>query len=523
MTSMVVTIDDIFDQLWSENKRLLKELLFANKCLNILDELKTELNLIYKKFETQLNTEDKFNQLRHQLNYIFNQRHDKTFVENNNQLLRYDTNYAKHYNQLIDRQEDINNRIKCIDKKYSEDTHFDDNESKDIDVIKTDTQNHESINSSDFVVNNIINEQKLCDSHKQSDGLNEEVLSKNEYYDSTTDTYICPQNDCQKSFKYLKSLTFHQKKAHKAVKRKVIDESDIKQQYYDSITNSFICPQNDCHKCIKDLKKFLLHKKTCKPNKSIYKRNYYDINGKYLCRYDNCFKTYAARSGRRMHERYYHERQTLMKCQQKDCQFECIHDNQMKIHLNRKHSVVKPFVCPISGCNKALKSKESFQKHSLIHKNFVIKCQFDGCQRQFRNESHLKRHMSQHKSEPTLKCSVKGCLEMFFSDNQMVRHGVLVHNKIKKKKPAINKQCDWPGCDYFGKSISSHKLVHTGVKQFACLWPQCSKRFTSNHKLTDHMNIHNNVKPYACRWPGCDYRCASHSNINKHMKQVHQK
>ncbi|XP_054163969.1 zinc finger protein 267-like [Oppia nitens] len=468
MTSIVVTIDEILDQLMTENKRLVKELLFANKCLNILDELKTELNLIYNKFEIKLKTEDKFNQLRHQLNYICSQKLNKAIDENDNSLNCY-TNNGK--NSICITQETSDNWIKC----------------------KEETDCQTSI-SSDFDDNNIINEQKLCDSHKQSDGLNEEVLSKKEYL----------------------------KDVNKSINKCVKQDLSPNEEYYDLRTDTYICPQNDCHKSIKDLKKFLLHKKTCKPNKSIYKRNY-DINGKYLCRYDNCFKSYAARSGRRMHERYYHERQTLMKCQQKDCQFECIHDNQMKIHLNRKHSVVKPFVCPISGCNKALKSKESFQKHSLIHKNFVIKCQFDGCQRQFRNESHLKRHMSQHKSEPTLKCSVKGCLEMFFSDNQMVRHGVLVHNKIKKKKPAINKQCDWPGCDYFGKSISSHKLVHTGVKQFACLWPQCSKRFTSNHKLTDHMNIHNNVKPYACRWPGCDYRCASHSNINKHMKQVHQK
>ena len=42
---MYVLVNDIFDDLFNENKRLLNELLFANKCIEVLNEIKTFLDL----------------------------------------------------------------------------------------------------------------------------------------------------------------------------------------------------------------------------------------------------------------------------------------------------------------------------------------------------------------------------------------------------------------------------------------------------------------------------------------------
>ncbi|XP_054156314.1 zinc finger protein 260-like [Oppia nitens] len=477
---MVVTIDDILDQLWSENTRLLKELVFANKCLNILDELKSELNLIYKKFETQLNTEDKFNQLRHQLNYICSQRHDKDFAEINRKTCYIsDTNEAKNYindTQVVVKS-DLEDIQEVVDNNQGIDNH------KDVTVVHT---------STDTLITD-------SSSSSSSDQQSVKLLPP-----------MKPQPSVSRD-----DLTIDDK----CINNKVITSNDC----FDSTTNSYICRLNNCNKSYKNLKIFLSHQKKCKPMKKIRnKKMIFDKNsGKYKCRYDGCDKKYCGKGSLRSHERIHHERDTTkwLNCQYTDCQFQCLSDHQMKVHLNGKHSDVKTFVCSNSGCSKAFKTSDNLQKHSLIHQNIVIRCDVDGCQRKFRHKYGLMRHMVEHSSEPILVCPVKGCIEKFFTDKERKRHLKLIHNKFMIRPL---KRCDWPGCEYFGRRLAKHMEVHTGEKRYPCVWPQCDKRFRDLRKLNDHMNIHNNVKPYACRWPGCDYRCANNRNILIHMRQVHK-
>src|SRR5882757_10543379 len=71
--SVMISINDIFDELMVENKRLLNELLFANKCLN---ELKTHLMKIHSKYETLIDCEDK--QHLNSLSQMLDQLNDKT-------------------------------------------------------------------------------------------------------------------------------------------------------------------------------------------------------------------------------------------------------------------------------------------------------------------------------------------------------------------------------------------------------------------------------------------------------------
>ena len=61
-----IEIRDIFDDLREENRRLLNELLFADKCLKCLTEFKLFLDLIFNKINNNLENNDilKYKQLR---------------------------------------------------------------------------------------------------------------------------------------------------------------------------------------------------------------------------------------------------------------------------------------------------------------------------------------------------------------------------------------------------------------------------------------------------------------------------
>src|SRR5258708_15507158 len=75
---------DIFDDLIAENKRLFNELLFANKCLNVLMKFKSHLIRIYDKFETIIGPEDKqeFNELSDEYKKCIESRDENVFDDN---------------------------------------------------------------------------------------------------------------------------------------------------------------------------------------------------------------------------------------------------------------------------------------------------------------------------------------------------------------------------------------------------------------------------------------------------------
>ena len=51
-----IKVNDIFDELIAENKRLLNQLLFSKKCLNVLIEIKTNFNSIINELKTNLSS-----------------------------------------------------------------------------------------------------------------------------------------------------------------------------------------------------------------------------------------------------------------------------------------------------------------------------------------------------------------------------------------------------------------------------------------------------------------------------------
>ena len=53
-----IEINDIFDDLREENRRLLNELLFADKCLKYLTEFKSFVDLVINKINNYLEVND---------------------------------------------------------------------------------------------------------------------------------------------------------------------------------------------------------------------------------------------------------------------------------------------------------------------------------------------------------------------------------------------------------------------------------------------------------------------------------
>ena len=73
---MSVLVNDIFDQLFNENKRLLNELLFADKCIEVLNEIKTFIDLNSNEIKVNLVSKQLkvFNDLLQTIEEVFREK-----------------------------------------------------------------------------------------------------------------------------------------------------------------------------------------------------------------------------------------------------------------------------------------------------------------------------------------------------------------------------------------------------------------------------------------------------------------
>ncbi|CAG2115410.1 unnamed protein product [Medioppia subpectinata] len=252
-----------------------------------------------------------------------------------------------------------------------------------------------------------------------------------------------------------------------------------RRKFYDLNTKTYICPINECHKSGQKDVWFWKHLKTTHSNKL------------HVCDFEGCGKGFKTNEHLKQHS-FTHKAIKSFKCHYNGCQYRGVSRRHLTQHM-KKHSTDRVFKCDVSGCGKT-----------------------------FTTQTGLWAHRRTHKTEPTYKCGIDDCNDMFYTASQRTKHQVMVHNRRPYNYKRNKHRCQWPGCDWMGTDMNAHQRIHTGDKPFACVWPDCGKRFTAKYKLREHMNIHNNVKPFACHWPGCQYTSASNANVIKHAKQVHK-
>jgi len=94
----------------------------------------------------------------------------------------------------------------------------------------------------------------------------------------------------------------------------------------------------------------------------------------------------------------------------------------------------KSFICPETGCGKALKTRLGLERHSRNHtggRRFV--CTVKGCNKKFLESNTLKRHVRIHTGEKPFLCPTEGCGRSF-SDGSNYRRHLSTHSKEKPFK-----------------------------------------------------------------------------------------
>ena len=128
------------------------------------------------------------------------------------------------------------------------------------------------------------------------------------------------------------------------------------------------------------------HEKKAKLCNEIKKKN-----GRFVCRYNGCGKTFVEKSNVKKHEMI-HTGVKPFACGWKNCNKKFLRKQNRDIHV-RRHMGVKPYACEWKYCKKKFVTSSDKIKHYRIHtgeKPFI--CHWKGCGERFAIKQSLRVH-----------------------------------------------------------------------------------------------------------------------------------
>jgi hypothetical protein len=145
-------------------------------------------------------------------------------------------------------------------------------------------------------------------------------------------------------------------------------------------------------------------------------------------------------------------------------------------HIQSEHEV-KRFECPT--CHIKFTRKEKLKKHTAeFHKGKQYVCSYPGCNKPFKQESDLQKHIPKHST-------IHFCADC--GDSFLEIKGLQDHIKnMHIKKPRV------------------------------CKYLNCGETFTSDYKLNHHIGKHSDI--FRCTHPVCNKNFYTQNDLNKHIE-----
>ncbi|XP_076159603.1 transcription factor IIIA-like [Alosa pseudoharengus] len=229
--------------------------------------------------------------------------------------------------------------------------------------------------------------------------------------------------------------------------------------------------------------------------------------------------------------------------------FQCDHEDcgkgfVTKYHLARhklSHSGVKPFRCSEVDCTETFTTGQNLKKHmSRKHKpGHLYKCSYDGCGQEFRKNSQLKSHKSEHTQLLSFLCTFEGCGRQLATSSGLRRH-----EKVHRGYPCSEEGCSFVGktwteltkhrkemhralhkCDQCDKSfhytwfLRQHQRIHLKERVvFKCPREGCQRSYTTLFNLQSHIySFHEELRPFACTHAGCGKTFVMKQSLQRHL------
>ena len=146
---------------------------------------------------------------------------------------------------------------------------------------------------------------------------------------------------------------------------------------------------------------------------------------------DLCHKTFSLRNHLGNHKKLVHNvnnKCPVLSCVVPECQYSTRNPYCLKQH-QRSHQKDTPFKCLHNGCEKFFKTQISLRRHiNNCHMTpDLMPCQWPGCKSSFKTKGYLKYHMNCHLNQnQTFHCEY--CSKSFNFKANLTKHKKSQHN-----------------------------------------------------------------------------------------------
>ena len=254
------------------------------------------------------------------------------------------------------------------------------------------------------------------------------------------------------------------------------------------------------------------------------------VNNQIHCPF--CDKVYFANFEERKQHLIEHHRDQILVCNLCPSVYETEHS--MIVHVKDKHKHIDSSLISCKHCSKEFWLTKSLLYHmddthedqdTDVEKNFI--CSVGHCQRRFRLQEFLQRHVRDHEARKAAR-SVRKLSPTNKETSPCPTCGKLIPNakmSIHLKTHSVTPQLfECKDCDksYSSKQkLKAHHLSKHSNLTLVCPIQTCSKVFHSRPVLKNHLaGVHGDKTVYPCE--RCDKTFAYRGDLNIHIKGVHE-
>eukprot|EP01084_Bolivina_argentea_P039876 73684_1 len=184
-------------------------------------------------------------------------------------------------------------------------------------------------------------------------------------------------------------------------------------------------------------------------------------------------------------------KRTVTKCPFANCSCAFNHKSKLERHISTYHSNARPFKCTFNNrCNKSYKREDHLKRHLLTHKNEkLFKCNYTNCNLKFNQNYHLRRHIKCVHGPPQYKCNY--CNNKFQKKRKLNKHMALIHNEFcpfvcKECLKRFSRECDLNRHQHKKQHfVSSSKKVN--IQLFIC--SKCDQIFEHKIEYKKHLTM----------------------------------
>ena len=564
-----------------ENKRLENELIFANKCLNVLNKIRVNLNeiLSLKTYSKQiiLNNENikKFKDLDEEYNYICSQNECKSEVNDEiNEQFVISSNTSTKLSPNNQTMSSLNHKIPInVNKNYKQiESLISDNGNQSLTTTNTSEVNvipikQNNRNYSRVLKNSLQSvEEEVCaqplpqrsevmpNNNGESVSVGQQssksipikvIFLKPNQTIPVLKSPLIPTTALLKRIADNRSIGQRVNPIHEEVISSSTQSSDSYESEltYDKLY--YKCLLNECNKHFEIPSD--LHRHQIESHKDVDRNNMkeYQLFKKYFkCGYDLCGKEFKDMSHIRKHITGVHMKtykpkliydKLYYKCSLKDCIQKYKSISELNRHQTESHSHIdrnsktkseiysKVFKCEYDLCGKEFYKLEGIKFHirSAHMNDYKFKCDYHGCGKMFKFNITLKSHQNNvHNEGDSIMCDHLGCGKLIKNRKYLLKHKLEVHSN----RPLFS--CDYENCTYSSKyktSLEMHqKYTHSNDRPFLCDVNGCEKRYKTKVALNLHLNAHKNLTKVICPINGCGKHVMPHrlrAHISLHSQE----